>query len=135
LENAVNQHRSKDIFRWLPSILVMAVIFWASATPSSRLPSFGLVDTLVKKGGHFLGYALLGIANVFGFGKPSSRTILTAILLAFLYACTDELHQMSTAGRHPSPVDVGIDTLGATTGALLANRYLKIFLQGTQPSK
>ena len=29
------------------------------------------------------------------------------------YAITDELHQGFVAGRYPSPVDVGIDILGA----------------------
>ena len=36
-----------------------------------------------------------------------------ALALAVLYAITDELHQGFVAGRHPSPVDVGIDAAGA----------------------
>ena len=39
-----------------------------------------------------------------------------ALAVAVLYAITDELHQGFVAGRHASPVDVGIDA----TGALLA---------------
>jgi VanZ family protein len=117
-----------EALRWLPTILVMAVIFACSATPASQLPSFGLVDTLIKKGGHFLGYAALGIANLYGFGKPGAKNILLAVLVSFLYACTDELHQIFTPGRHPSPIDVGIDTLGAITGAILTWKFLKRFL-------
>jgi VanZ family protein len=38
--------------------------------------------------------------------------------MAVLYAGSDEFHQSFTSGRHPSVMDVGIDTLGAITGAL-----------------
>ncbi len=45
-----------QISRWGPAVLMMAVIFTASSFPSRDLPSFGLWDRLVKKGGHMLGY-------------------------------------------------------------------------------
>jgi len=38
---------------------MMLVIFLFSARPSSDLPNFGWADTIVKKGGHVIGYALL----------------------------------------------------------------------------
>ncbi|MCJ7711091.1 MAG: VanZ family protein [Chloroflexi bacterium] len=41
------------------------------------------------------------------------RTWAVALVLTACYAITDELHQGFVAGRYPSPVDVGIDTLGA----------------------
>jgi VanZ family protein len=39
-----------------------------------------------------------------------------ALALTILCAATDEFHQGFVTGRHPSPVDVGIDA----TGALIA---------------
>ena len=36
-----------------------------------------------------------------------------ALTLVVLCAITDELHQGFVAGRHPSPVNVGIDAAGA----------------------
>ena len=48
--------------RWLPAVLMMAAIFGFSSIPSSEMPRFGLLDLLVKKGGHALGYALLALA-------------------------------------------------------------------------
>lgn len=96
----------------------MVVIFIASATPSADIPSYGALDTLVKKGGHFTIYALLAASYLLGFGKTGPRQLVMAVLMAVLYAGSDEFHQSFTSGRHPSVMDVGIDTLGAITGAL-----------------
>ncbi len=106
--------------RWGPALLLMAVIFAASATPGKDLPDAGAWDTLFKKGGHLLGYALLGAAylrGLAGSGRPSMREVGAAVLLAALYAGSDELHQRMTPDRTPSWTDVGIDTLGAVVGA------------------
>jgi VanZ family protein len=46
--------------------------------------------------------------------------------LTAAYAATDEFHQSFTAGRHPSPVDVGIDSVGA----LLFLLALALWLRG-----
>ncbi len=119
MKGKISEH---PILRWAPAVLIMIAIFIASSTPSSQIPRFGVIDILIKKGGHFLEYAALAVAFLFGFGNLRPRTIFLAVLLAFFYACSDELHQVFTAGRHPSPVDVGIDTLGAACGALVRSR-------------
>jgi VanZ family protein len=98
----------------------MAVIFAASATPGEDLPNAGEWDTLFKKGGHLLGYALLGAAYLRGRApdrRPDAKDVASAVLLAALYGVSDELHQRFTPGRSPSLTDVGIDTLGAAVGA------------------
>ncbi len=114
------------ILRWAPAVLLMAVIFWLSSTPSQDLPSFGVIDLLVKKGGHFSGYALLGFAFLRGLGLRRKQNVWIALLLVLLYASSDELHQSFTEGRHPSPVDVGIDTAGAALAAWLTVQFYAI---------
>jgi VanZ family protein len=106
------------ISRWLPAFLVMTVIFGFSATPSNDLPYFGFWDTLVKKGGHMLGYALLALSYWYGL-RFEKRLWWLAWLLAVVYATTDEFHQSFVAGRHPSWVDVlGFDGGGAALALL-----------------
>jgi VanZ family protein len=98
---------------------MMTLIFTASATPGQSLPSFGILDIIVKKGGHAFGYALLGISYLRGLTKrrpASPRQLLLSVTLAFLYAATDEFHQRFTAGRTPAVEDVIIDTIGAAAG-------------------
>jgi VanZ family protein len=102
--------------RWLPAILIMGAIYVFSSIPSYEMPNFAWADTLVKKGGHMLGYGLLALAYLGGLlaerNDPKSSAV-AAWLLALLYACSDEFHQIFVAGRHASLLDVGIDAIGA----------------------
>ena len=105
--------------RWGPALVIMAVIFVASATPGEELPNAGRFDMLLKKGGHFLGYALLGAACLRGLAwrrGPARRDLEVAILMALLYAASDEIHQRFTPGRTPAVSDVLLDGVGAAVG-------------------
>ena len=113
---------------WGPSMLMMALIFSFSSITGSQMPNFGLVDFLVKKGGHACGYALLALANLYGLrrrrggkgqGGQPLRLYALALLIAVMYAVTDEFHQSFVSGRHPAVTDVGIDALGACAGLAL----------------
>jgi VanZ family protein len=107
----------KRILPWLPAVLMMAVIFGFSSTPSTKLPNFGLLDGIVKKGGHMLGYGLLALAYWVGLRFEKRRWWL-ALLLAVIYAVTDEFHQSFVPGRHPSAVDVLVFDGGGAAIAL-----------------
>jgi VanZ family protein len=107
------------IYRWGPAILFMAIIFFASATPGSEIPTFGYWDFFAKKGGHMLGYALLAAAFCHALNKERGNAklrIALAVCLTVLYAASDEWHQKFTSGRNASLVDVGIDTVGSLIG-------------------
>ena len=109
----------KSNLRWLPPLLVMVGIFFASNTPARSIPHFGPVDVIVKKAGHMLGYALLASAYWYALGFKKNRNWV-ALLLAILYALTDEFHQSFIPGRHPSLVDVfAFDGGGAALALLL----------------
>ena len=92
---------------------MMAAIFAFSSIPQREMPMFGGWDTLVKKGGHAFGYALLTTAFWSGL-EWKKRLFWLPFLMAVLYAATDELHQILVPGRHPSPIDVGIDAIGSS---------------------
>ena len=115
------------ILRWGPALAVMVVIFFASSTSGSDIPDFGFLDFVTKKGGHLLGYALLGAALLHAWkgSNPVSRSgIFKALITAVLYASFDEWHQSFTPGRNPSIQDIGIDIAGSILGiAILAYLY------------
>jgi VanZ family protein len=112
------------IYRWGMAILMMSAIFVFSSTPGSKLPNFGFIDTMVKKGGHMLGYALLSAAYWHGL-KWDQKNIGWAWVLAVLYAFTDEFHQSFVSGRHPSIIDVALfDATGAAIGVWITNRII-----------
>jgi len=107
------------IGRWGPAVLVMIIIFIASATPSSDIPTLGSWDFLAKKGGHMIGYALLAAAYFHGLNNRKNikrSQFILAICLAVAYAASDEWHQRFTPGRTASIRDVLIDATGAALG-------------------
>jgi VanZ family protein len=105
--------------KWLPPLLLMAVIFALSAQPNLN-SGLGVVDHVGRKFVHFAEYALL----VFLWWRPlrtrlsPGRAALAAFLIASAYAATDEYHQSFVEGRSASPVDWAIDSAGAAVVAL-----------------
>lgn len=91
----------------------MVIIFFFSSQPSNELPDFDWADTIVKKIGHVIGYAILARSYWYAFRMREDKRWL-AWLLAVLYALTDEVHQSFVPGRYPSILDVLIfDNFGA----------------------
>jgi VanZ family protein len=115
----------RSAFRWVPAILMMGIIFVASSTPASHLPYFGAIDLLVKKGGHAIGYALLGLS--YFYALPGRLSIpyraVMALLMAVLFSLSDEFHQSFVEGRTSTLRDVLIDTSGATLALFTAAVY------------
>ena len=113
------------VLRWLPAIAMMGIIFILSSLPSSRIPDYGNLDTLIKKGGHALGYGLLGLSYFYALPKRLSKfyRVLTALLMAVLFALSDEYHQSFVQGRNSSLSDVIIDGFGATLALVLGSTY------------
>jgi VanZ family protein len=108
--------------RWIPAVVMVTAIFAFSSIPGSGMPSFGLFDLLVKKGGHALGYALLALAilhwrrPLWDESPPPLKDLFLAWALTVLYAASDEFHQSFVPGRMASPLDVLIDAIGAFLG-------------------
>jgi len=125
---------------WILPVLAAILIFCFSAQPgeeSSELSNsvvLKLLDLLsrwnpsldtaefpermsipVRKAAHITEYlifflALLAAFHVSGFGR--FRRIGNSFLTAFLYACTDEIHQLFVDGRAGRFTDVLIDSSG-----------------------
>ena len=115
----------RAILRWTPAVVMMGLIFLASSTPASQLPYFGAIDLLVKKGGHAIGYALLGLS--YFYALPSRLSIpyraVMALLMAILFSLSDEFHQSFVEGRTSTVRDVLIDTGGAMLALFAAAVY------------
>lgn len=70
----------------------------------------------IRKTAHFFLYFILG-AIIYIFLsmilKSPYKTVLLSILICFLYACSDEVHQLFVPGRTGQMFDVMIDTCGS----------------------
>jgi VanZ family protein len=115
-------HSDLSAQRFLPMVILMAVIFTLSNQPgdSIQLPDVVNIDKLC----HALEYAALGAACLYGL-HPTRRTlapiliVLIAVILCTAYGVTDEVHQMFVRGRDSSIADVGADFFGALVVSLL----------------
>ena len=81
------------------------------------------IQLVIRKAAHVLEYAILSILSCRALAKhitprPLPWAVLgQAVLIASAYAVLDEWHQSWTAERFGSPLDVAIDSVGATVGA------------------
>ena len=94
---------------------------------------------IVRKGAHMFLFCVLGIL-LFGSiynGDNLSKSIFRALLLSFLYACSDEYHQTFVVGRTGQFNDVLIDFSGAFIGVLIVSLIAKfnIFKKKIQVTK
>ena len=126
------------------SILWMCVIFYMSNQPAaissahsggvinmiSNMPVVGTLmkylmsinigEFVVRKGAHMFSYCLLAMLLFMSvYEKDIKKAIIIAFLGTFLYACSDEFHQLFIPGRSGEFRDVMIDSLGGTIGLIL----------------
>ena len=116
------QHRTW-LYRWLPLVAWMALIFFLSAQPDLPNPETGFLGELLSSGAHLFVFGVLAVfwARVLGGRR---RGWLLALILTMLYALSDELHQAFVPGRHSDAWDLLCDGLGAGL-ALLTWAWLR----------
>lgn len=108
---------------WIPVLVWAGIIFILSSIPN--LESGLKQDFILRKIAHILEYAILTFllyralrpeADQFKPGKKEKRAfakaLILAIIIAFLYALSDEYHQTFVFGREGKLGDVGIDSIG-----------------------
>jgi VanZ family protein len=98
----------------------MSVIFYFSSRSTAGVGYTGLERLLFFKTLHLIEYAILGFLVVYPLSK-----IPISILVSYLYAITDEIHQNFTPGRGPKFSDTLIDLVGITIGVFIFKLLLK----------
>lgn len=136
---------------FIPSIIIMIIIFCFSkqnGNDSGALsiaivnvirrifPSFDNIDLLhllIRKAAHMSEYALLAGSYYYGLSKNNiTHTHIISIILCFIYACSDELHQLLVSGRAGRFIDVLIDTSGAIVMILLIIIVRRFYVQNNR---
>jgi len=83
------------------------------------LENFEFLDFIIRKSAHLFEYIVLGILMINCFKNYNIKNyFLLAIILCFIYACTDEIHQVFIPGRSGKVQDVLLDTLGSIVGVV-----------------
>ncbi len=136
---------------WLPLLCWMSIIFIGSTdllssqntarfigpllrwiNPNVTDETIRFVQVIVRKGGHTTEYAVLA-ALAWRALRPLMlatqpwcwRTAALALLIATLYAVTDEYHQSLIATRLGSGWDVLIDSAGAVLGLAIVRAWIQ----------
>ena len=117
--------RSRFVSLWLPVVVWAAVIFAFSSIPSLN-SGLGTWDTVLRKAAHMTEFAILGVLLWRALGVE-----VWALALSIAYAASDEVHQLFVRGRHGSPVDVAIDTVGIVAGLAV----LRLWRDGRAPER
>lgn len=98
---------------WLPVIVWAGIIFYFSSIPD--LKSGMEQDFILRKIAHILEYAILTFLLFRALAREKInfvKTLILAVIIAFLYSLSDEYHQTFVQGRQGSFKDVGIDSVG-----------------------
>jgi VanZ family protein len=91
----------------------MGLIFFLSAQPDLS-SGLGTADLVLRKIAHMVEYALLAFLlwRALRESMGERRAVTLAFAIGVAYAASDEFHQSFVEGRHGTPVDVLIDSVG-----------------------
>ncbi|MDR7073208.1 VanZ family protein [Fictibacillus barbaricus] len=80
------------------------------------------IEFFIRKGAHFSVYFGLGflLFRAIKLNLNKGLTFITSLVLAILYAASDEFHQSFTIHRTPHVEDVMLDSIGALVGITIA---------------
>ncbi len=100
---------------WGPLLAYMLIIFLVSSASRPALLHYAPDYTW-----HFFGYFVMGFLAIRAFARglaqpAGGRVALFGVLLALVYAASDEWHQSFVTGRVASLQDIAVDALGIMT--------------------
>ena len=123
----------KKIKYFIPSLVIMIFIFMFSQQTGNEssgmssnvvhflqnyfpfISNYDLLHTVIRKMAHMSEYALLTGSFLYAYSHyhlSSQKIYFYSLLSTFLYACSDEIHQLFITGRTGQLFDVCIDTCG-----------------------
>lgn len=116
-DNAVRSHEvSHKVIN--SSLDIYEKVFDSSLSSDVRSRIVSSSNYFVRKAAHIFIYFVLGILMInFLHFYDLKGVVFLSVLGCFLYACTDEFHQLFT-GRSASCLDVLIDSFGSYSGIL-----------------
>ncbi len=104
------------------TIINVYKIFDSNASEEKLQSIVDTFDVPVRKCAHFLEYFILGVLVFFTLNSYGIKNIYIMILLCFLYASSDEIHQLFVPGRSGSFIDILLDTFGSSCAIVFLER-------------
>ena len=108
------------LFAWGPALAMAGAIFFGSSRDWQG-PATGAPGVVLAKAVHVIEYAILCALVRRALVRSGARHVAgLAFAITVAFAASDEIHQMFTPGRTPSPIDLIPDATGALLALLLA---------------
>ncbi len=104
---------------------------------SDKMQIIESMSFAIRKAAHFSIYSVLGLLSflsVYYLTKFSNKTPFISMLICFIYACSDEMHQLFVPGRSGQLRDVFIDFSGALLMTLIILAVRKIYRKIKNPA-
>ena len=104
------------------TIKIAQIITQNKLTEDEKEQIINKYSFIIRKTAHFIVYFILGFLTIIlttDLYSYNKKTFLFTLLFNFLYASTDEIHQLFINGRNGSFLDVLLDTTGALTAISL----------------
>lgn len=114
---------NKDSNSFITSTIVeIYKLFDSDASEEEIDEIIKVFNTPVRKLAHFTEYFVLGLLITLTFKSYGIQNIYLMILFCFLYAVSDEVHQLFVVGRYCSFFDVMIDSFGSSAAILILKK-------------
>ena len=88
------------------------------------------LEPRIRKLAHFSIYTVVGFLLMtlcFTYKISINKKIIISLIIGFIYACSDELHQTFVAGRSGEARDILIDTSGVFIGICISYAFYRIY--------
>lgn len=108
----------KKILRFLPSVIWMGVIFYFSSRSTTGIGTNETDRFLILKTFHLIEYAILAFLLLLAVTKNK-----LVVLIGYLYAISDEIHQSFIPGRTSRFRDTLIDLIGILIGIFIFQKF------------
>ena len=108
---------------WLPVWAWMFFIFYLSSLSEFSTGFVGTFDVFLKKSWHVFAFFTLTALVYRAFRSyrfSKSDSCILGVFFSFVYAISDEIHQLFVSGRHGRVTDVLIDLIGIALFIVLA---------------
>jgi len=109
----------KKIIKFIPSFLWMAVIFYFSSRSTTGIGTNQTDRFLILKSFHLIEYSFLAFLLSIAIFKKK-----WVIIIAYLYAISDEFHQSLVPGRSARFRDTLIDLIGIFIGVFIFQKII-----------
>jgi VanZ family protein len=120
LSSAIGEQSSKFTLQITEQIAKHIVFIMGKDVDNvNYLTNIAMWDNLVRKAGHVIEYALMAITINISFSFYHIRKWKSLFLCfgtCFVFACSDEIHQLFIAGRTGQLTDIIIDLVGIVLG-------------------